>query len=52
MIILIPLGGIGLRFKKLGFTEPKALINVSGKPIIYNLIDNLDTKNIWNYSLL
>lgn len=39
MIILIPLGGTGDRFKKNGYTLPKALINVLGKPILYYLID-------------
>ena len=41
MIIIIPLGGIGQRFKKGGFSKPKALIDVFGKPIIYYLLDNL-----------
>ena len=41
MIILIPLGGIGNRFKDNGYTDPKALINVDGKCIIYHLLDNL-----------
>ena len=46
MIILIPLGGIGRRFKKEGYTIPKALINVNGKPILYYLLDNLNLNNI------
>ena len=41
MIILIPLGGIGQRFKKEGYSIPKALIQVNGKEIIFHLIDNL-----------
>jgi capsule biosynthesis phosphatase len=41
MIILIPLGGIGLRFSQNGYKQPKALINVMGKPILYWLLDNL-----------
>lgn len=41
MIILIPLGGSGERFKKNGYGLPKALINIFGKPILYYLIDNL-----------
>ena len=41
MIILVPLGGSGSRFKKKGYKLPKALINVSGKPIIFWLLDNL-----------
>ena len=44
MIIFIPLGGIGQRFKDNGYTKPKALINVFGKPILYYLLDNLNTK--------
>jgi len=46
MIILIPLGGVGSRFKNNGYKNPKALINVFGKPIIYYLLDNLNTKDI------
>ena len=42
MIILIPLGGLGTRFKDFGYSLPKPLINVMGKPIIYWLLDNLD----------
>lgn len=42
MIIIIPLGGIGDRFKIQGYKEPKALINVEGKPIIFWLLDNLN----------
>lgn len=41
MIILIPLGGIGQRFKDNGYKEPKALIKVSDKPILFWLLDNL-----------
>ena len=39
MIILIPLGGIGERFKQLGYVQPKALIPIFGKPILYYLLD-------------
>ena len=42
MIILIPLGGIGERFKKHGYSEPKALIKVDGKPILFYLLDALE----------
>ena len=41
MIILIPLGGIGQRFKDDGYKNPKAFIKVSGKPIISHLLDNI-----------
>jgi len=46
MIVLIPLGGLGERFKKSGYKKPKPLINVMGKPIIFWLLDNLKIKNI------
>jgi hypothetical protein len=46
MIIIIPLGGIGERFKKNGYNDPKALIKIFGKPILFYLIDNLNLTNI------
>ena len=46
MIILIPLGGTGERFKKKGYKNPKALINVLEKPILYYLLDNLNMDKI------
>ena len=46
MIILIPIGGIGQRFKDNGYTLPKALIKVFGKPILYYLIENLNLNSI------
>ena len=42
MFVLIPLGGLGIRFKKNGYSLPKPLVNVMGKPIIYWLLDNLN----------
>jgi capsule biosynthesis phosphatase len=42
MLLLIPLGGIGSRFKKNGYSMPKALIKVFGKPIIFWLLDTLN----------
>lgn len=47
MIIIIPLGGIGERFKKKS-SNPKALINVNEKPIITYLLDNLEKSIIEN----
>lgn len=41
MLIIIPLGGLGERFKKCGYQYPKPLVNVLGKNIIQWLIDNL-----------
>ena len=49
MIILIPLGGTGERFKKQGFTKPKILIEVLNKPILYYLLDNLNIQNNVRY---
>ncbi len=46
MLLLIPLGGSGQRFKNNGYKLPKALINVYSKPILYWLLDNLNLKNI------
>jgi len=48
MFILIPLGGNGQRFKQHGYIEPKALIKVAGKPILFYLLDTLvnSTQNI------
>lgn len=44
MNIIIPLGGIGERFKNNGYTTPKPLINIFGKPMIFYLLDNLHLK--------
>ena len=41
MIIIIPLGGTGQRFKENGYKLPKALIEVNGVPILYYLLINL-----------
>lgn len=48
MYLLIPLGGLGTRFKKCGYKKPKPLVNVFGKEIICWLLDNLNLKNITN----
>jgi dTDP-glucose pyrophosphorylase len=39
--ILIPMAGEGSRFKEAGFTFPKPLIEVNGKPMIQVIIENL-----------
>ena len=52
MIILIPLGGKGKRFKDVGYSLPKPLINVMGKPIIYWLLDNLKITKDINYIII
>ena len=45
MIIIIPLGGIGSRYKNNGYNKPKALIKVFGKPILFWLIETLNIDN-------
>lgn len=42
MNIVIPIGGVGQRFKDQGYLMPKPLISVLGKPMIYRVIDSLD----------
>lgn len=39
--LIVPLGGLGSRFKKHGYKLPKPLINVFGKPILFWLFDNI-----------
>ncbi len=46
MILLIPLGGTGERFKKNGYKAPKALIKLFGKPILYYLLDHLNLSKV------
>ena len=46
MIILIPIGGIGTRFKNNNYKKPKALINIFGKPMLFYLLDNLNVDKI------
>tara|TARA_R100000664_G_C2727907_1_gene119304 strand:- start:200 stop:922 length:723 start_codon:yes stop_codon:yes gene_type:complete len=42
MNILIPMAGEGSRFIKEGYTFPKPLIDVNGKPMIQTVVENLD----------
>jgi dTDP-glucose pyrophosphorylase len=42
MQILIPMAGEGSRFAKEGYTFPKPLIDVEGKPMIQRVVENLD----------
>lgn len=39
--IVVPMAGLGSRFSAAGFTEPKPLIPVFGRPMIERVIDNL-----------
>jgi NDP-sugar pyrophosphorylase family protein len=42
MKILIPMAGEGSRFSKEGYTFPKPLIDVDGKPMIQRVVENLN----------
>jgi len=49
MNVLIPMAGAGSRFEKAGYTFPKPLIEVKGKPMIQLVVENLniDAKHIF-----
>tara|TARA_B100000424_G_scaffold270346_1_gene269437 strand:- start:587 stop:1954 length:1368 start_codon:yes stop_codon:yes gene_type:complete len=49
MNVLIPMAGAGSRFQKAGYTFPKPLIEVEGKPMIQVVVENLniDAKHIF-----
>ena len=40
--VLIPMAGAGSRFQKAGYTFPKPLIDVKGKPMIQVVVENLN----------
>ena len=42
MNVLIPMAGAGSRFQAAGYTFPKPLIDVEGKPMIQVVVDNLN----------
>ena len=42
--VLIPMAGAGSRFQQAGYTFPKPLIDVNGKPMIQVVVDNLNIK--------
>jgi bifunctional N-acetylglucosamine-1-phosphate-uridyltransferase/glucosamine-1-phosphate-acetyltransferase GlmU-like protein len=45
MKIIIPMAGIGERFVKAGYIDPKPLINVNGKLIIEYIVEMFDIEN-------
>ena len=47
--ILIPMAGAGSRFEKAGYTFPKPLIEVFGKPMIQFVVENLGFKANYIY---
>ena len=42
MKVLIPMAGAGSRFEQAGYTFPKPLIDVNGKPMIQVIVENLN----------
>jgi HAD superfamily hydrolase (TIGR01509 family) len=40
--VLIPMAGAGSRFAQMGYTFPKPLIEVNGKPMIQTVVENLN----------
>lgn len=42
--ILIPMSGEGKRFKEAGYTVPKPLLDVFGKPMIQRVVENINLK--------
>lgn len=42
MNVLIPMAGAGSRFSKAGYSFPKPLIDVNGKPMIQTVVDNIN----------
>lgn len=49
LTVLIPMAGAGSRFQQAGYTFPKPLIDVNGKPMIQVVVDNLNIKANYVY---
>lgn len=47
--VLIPMAGAGTRFSDAGYTFPKPLIDVNGKPMIQAVVDSLGIKAKYTY---
>jgi HAD superfamily hydrolase (TIGR01509 family) len=49
LTVLIPMAGAGSRFESAGYTFPKPLIDVNGKPMIQLVVEslNLDAKHVF-----
>ncbi len=45
MIVIIPMSGIGKRFLESGYSVPKPLIEIEGKPMIHHVIDLFPGEN-------
>jgi HAD superfamily hydrolase (TIGR01509 family) len=49
MNVLIPMAGAGTRFANAGYTFPKPLIEVDGKPMIQVVVENLNIQANYNF---
>ncbi len=49
LTVLIPMAGAGSRFQQVGYTFPKPLIDVKGKPMIQLVVENLNIKANYVY---
>lgn len=49
MNVLIPMAGAGSRFQQAGYTFPKPLIDVRGKPMIQVVVENLNVEATYIY---
>ena len=49
MQIVIPMSGFGERFRNAGYTTPKPLITIEGKPIIEHVVDMFPEKKLYFY---
>jgi HAD superfamily hydrolase (TIGR01509 family) len=49
MNVLIPMAGAGSRFQQAGYTFPKPLIDVRGKPMIQVVAENLNVEATFTY---
>ena len=45
LTLLVPMAGEGLRFKKDGYKTPKPLVDISGKPMVVQAINDLPKAN-------
>lgn len=43
--IVVPMAGLGSRFVSAGYLKPKPFIDVNGKPMIWRVLDNLQSPN-------
>ena len=49
MNIVIPMAGAGSRFADAGYTDPKPLIEVNGKPMIQLVLENLKIQGKYHF---